>query len=358
MGFFSSIGHAFSSAVSSVAKVAIAPAVFVTKQTGNVLGHIPVIGTPLHAALNIASAPVTMTNAITSGARIDHAVMDGLKQQVQGVKDIAPYAKMVISVVPGVGQVASAAIAAGTALANGKRIDDALVEGVKGAIPLVAGATDLFNKGYEMAKLAPGDSVPSLPKMDAILAKLTPEKRKIFHSAIALGHAHKLQNNVAKAIKKPSVTLKLKAVAAKKIEQNPILSAGLLVLSDPAVKHGFEIGIGTFLHDVSPTELAAIKSGLHGPAELQGFNIAMAVRLGMALKVADGKMPPREKFGYYAVYGMQSATNAEKTLMLGTISHDNSARVGVTKAISEIKTGWWPKIVNFFHSHFHHTKTA
>jgi len=103
------------------------PAVALTK--------VPIIGKPLRSVYNLTTGPIDLAMRVASGARIDHAVMGNLKQQVRDVKTLAPYAQTVVSLVPGVGSGVSAAFGAGLALADGKPLTAALTAGIKSAIP-------------------------------------------------------------------------------------------------------------------------------------------------------------------------------------------------------------------------------
>jgi hypothetical protein len=345
MSFFKKLGHA----LGSVTKVALAPIKITTSGLGSVVGHIPVVGKPFKAALDVAvTGPLNTANAIASGARVDHAVMTGVKTQIAGAQTLAPYAKLILHQIPLVGTGADAAIAAGTALVNGKRIDKALVEGVKGAIPSDLRGT--FDDAFQLAANATHDNRAQL---NAVQQKLAPAAQKVFQAASSLGQAARLQTVVAKAATSPGTTLALKAAAAAKVKSNPVLESGKQILAyDKEIEHGYEMAVGTFDHDTPPVAIDAIRKQQTAKG-LQGFNIGMAVHVGMALHPAPSKMPAREQFGYFAVYGMQTATNAQKTTMLSAVSHDNSARVGANVAIGEIKTGWWPRFVRFVASHVH-----
>lgn len=102
---------------------------------GKGLDIIPVIG-PLYSALwTHVTSPLEVGNKILQGVPIDQVALQTLQEQVQVARTVAPYAQMVMQLVPGVGPIASGAISAGIALANGQTIDAALVEGVKGALP-------------------------------------------------------------------------------------------------------------------------------------------------------------------------------------------------------------------------------
>jgi hypothetical protein len=105
-----------------------------------VIKHVPIIGGPIHSILDktfhIAMAPSDMVVSIAEGdSRIDRAVLKSLKNQVKDFQQIAPYAEMVVSLVPGVGQGIGAALAAGVALSEGQSISGVLKAGLMGAIP-------------------------------------------------------------------------------------------------------------------------------------------------------------------------------------------------------------------------------
>lgn len=343
----------FTHSIGSVAKIAVAPIKITTSAVGSVASHIPVVGKPLNASLNIATGPLNMATAIASGARVDHAIVNGVKEQVKSAQTLAPYAQMVLHQIPLVGHGADAAIAGATALVNGKRIDKALVEGVKAAVPAELRGT--FDQAYGMASTAVSDNRAAL---NEVMKKLSPAQQKVFQAAQTLGHAARLQGAVAKSVTSPGTILKIKTLAAPKIAADPVLSAGKLVLAwDKEAEHGYEVAIGTFSHDTTTTAVDALRKAQTAKG-LLGFNIGMAVHVGQALHPAPSKMAPREKFGYYAAYGMQTATAAQKTAMLALVAHDNSARVGVNAAVKEIKTGWWPKVVSFVHTHLGHKKAS
>jgi hypothetical protein len=72
---------------------------------------------------------------VVEGKRIDRVLMDHLKESLQDFKQIAPYAQMVISVIPGIGPGVSGALSAGLALAEGQPISEVLKAGLIGALP-------------------------------------------------------------------------------------------------------------------------------------------------------------------------------------------------------------------------------
>lgn len=121
------IGHAAKSVQSAVGKV--------TKE----IKKIPVVGSPIgavfDASYHASFAMVHASVAIAQGRRVDRALMDQVHTAIKDFKQVGPYVQMVISVVPGVGQGVSAAMSAGLALANGQPIAEVLKAGALGAIP-------------------------------------------------------------------------------------------------------------------------------------------------------------------------------------------------------------------------------
>jgi len=242
-GLFSSIAHAVSSVAKGVAKATgvtaiTKAAVKVTKVATNfakgavnaTLGKIPVIGPLANSAVSIMNAPANLVSAIASGERIDKAVLNNLKQALKDVKQIAPYAQMVVSLVPGVGTGISAALGASLALASGQNITDALKAGVLSAIPggpLVQAAAGLaadalqgkniaasvlnnlpispaaktaLVQGLEAAKkIAKGQNVGKA-LLDGALKQLPPAYQKAIQIGTAIGHAKSLQEAATNAV--------------------------------------------------------------------------------------------------------------------------------------------------------------
>lgn len=139
---FKSIGKFVSNAVKTAGREIGSATKSVQSAVGTVtkqIGKIPVVGGPItsvmDAAYHSSFAMVNATVAVAKGQRVDKALMGQLNVAVKDFKQVGPYAQMVISVVPGVGQGISAGISAGLALANGQPIAEALKAGAIGAIP-------------------------------------------------------------------------------------------------------------------------------------------------------------------------------------------------------------------------------
>ncbi len=75
---------------------------------------------------------------IASGQRIDRALVGTAREGLSAVQDVLPIAQTIVQVIPGIGQGVSAALGAASgvlSLAQGKPIDEAFMQVVKGAMP-------------------------------------------------------------------------------------------------------------------------------------------------------------------------------------------------------------------------------
>jgi LysM repeat protein len=147
------------------------------------ISKVPVLGTIVHAAGTFVTSPLSLTHAILSGERIDHALIADFKRNIGAVKEIAPYVQAVISFVPGVGTGISGAIGAATALASGKSITQAVLEAAKGALP----GGPLAKSAFDVATAAAsGKGISEI----ALAAIPIPDSQKdIVRQAAAVAHA-------------------------------------------------------------------------------------------------------------------------------------------------------------------------
>ncbi len=230
-GLFSSIGKALKGAakgvakgVSTVSKVATAPITLPAKALAKVTHNIPVIGGIVGTVNQVALMPIALTQGVLDGGRIDKVALSNLKQTLGSVKSLAPYIATVVSFVPGVGTGVSAAIGAGLALAEGKSITEAMVAGVKGAIPGGPAAQAAFSVAQAAIERKPIDqiAIAALPIsasqktmmtqamtavkeiasgknvshaiVDNAIKSLPPQYSKAIQIGLAMGHAKSLQD--------------------------------------------------------------------------------------------------------------------------------------------------------------------
>ena len=158
---FKSVGHFISNAAKTVGR-AVDKAEHTIQDAEGFVTHeiskIPIIGGPIAGIYDsywhIMTAPLEVIINVATGSRIDRAVLAGLKEEATNIKEIGPYATMVVATVPGIGTGVAAVMGAGFALADGQPIDDALINGVVSAIPGGPAAKAAFNVAHAIVKAA------------------------------------------------------------------------------------------------------------------------------------------------------------------------------------------------------------
>lgn len=368
-------------ALKSAGKVVGAPVKLAAKGTGalgNLAGKIPVVGKGVKGVFTLTvSGPFKLAGNIASGARIDKAVMSHLKEKVSAVKDVAPYAQMVLTMVPGVGQGIGGAISAGLALAQGQPITQALVAGIKGALPGGPVAQAAFNlsvsavQGKPLDKIAL-DALPIDPQQKAVLVQglaaakdvaagkrvdaaifnnaqklLPPEAQKALQIGVAVAEGQRLQSIAKKHVNEGAVAT-LGKLGANIANSNPVLRAGAKVLTNPSQKSGFSIAMGVMgKKGLKPIELNSVRAKLSGQQRL-GFDMGISAHVAVADKKVPAKGTPVQKFAFAVTQGMTGAPPANKVGMMKTLAANPEARSGATAAVKQISAGrliWWRRLL-------------
>jgi len=127
---------------------------------------IPVLGTVLNAAVSLDPGQQigNISSAVGRGERLDKAILAEGRKSIQAVKDVAPYVQTALTFIPCVGTWIAAAISAGTALAEGRSISDAVVDGLRNAVPGGALGKTAFNAALAIAH---GESISNVA-LDAV----------------------------------------------------------------------------------------------------------------------------------------------------------------------------------------------
>lgn len=260
--------------ITSVAKPltsAVAPVSKAFNAAVKAVEKIPVLGPVI--GVTLAVTPIGLAQQIASGARLDHAVLNSLKNEVKAAKDIAPYATMIVSLVPGVGTGIAAAIAAGAALAEGKSITAALEQAVRAAIP----GGQLAQAGFDLAtKVAKGENVGKAA-LETARAQLPLAAQKAFDLGLAVASGKKLQSALANAVTSlaPAELQSMLAVGQKALQAVPGLAQAATHIADGAAKQGFQLAAGVLAHaGVTETAVTAMRGKLTGAAR-DGFDAAL-----------------------------------------------------------------------------------
>ena len=344
------------------------------------VGKVPIIGGALHAALSIADGPFQLVASVCSGERVDKAALNFAKTNISAVREVAPYAEMVITSIPGVGSVAAAGLAMGAALASGRPIDEAIMSGVKNAVPggalgkavfdvtsaavqgdniLSAASKSALNQLPPTAraalnvvqKAAKGDNIAKAA-LDEARSALPPQAQVAFNAAVAVATGKNLQGAINKGLQQLTSS-QLTAMANSGIEianKNPMFKATRELL-DTNAKPGFDVGVAMMSKTgVNEKTIGLIRTKLR-PAQRGGFDMAVSSHIGqVTAPLAANNMSVKAKAAFYATHGMRGASKAMRKNMLTPIKRDSEARKGALWAIKQIskkETGLWQSIKQF-----------
>jgi len=266
----------------TVASIAGAPVTAVT----DVIEKIPLVGPIVHEGLGLdpVKAIGGLTAQVIQGERLDRAFLNTAKDQLHHVRELAPYVQTVMSFVPGVGTGVSAALAAGTALAEGRTISDAVIEAAKNAVPggqlgktVLASALAIthgdsvskivldqvksnlpagIGRAIDMAVAAAGGKNVRVAVLRAIQSQLPAGAKKALDVGVALGAARNIQSSAARAITNPAVITRL---AGKQIP--PVLMQAMPKSAEAA--KGYRATMALLQHrGVTPHTLAALHAAV------------------------------------------------------------------------------------------------
>jgi len=368
-GLFGSIAHAVKGVTHAVTHNAITNAATSVAKTAtnyaehavaNTIGRVPVLGGLANTAMSLATLPANVVNQIASGGRLDQVALSSLKSALKDVKAIAPYAQTVLSMVPGVGQGLSGAIGASIALAQGQSITDALMSGVKGALPGGALAQAAFQIAADAAAGRPIttialDALPVSPQakqalsqgvmaardlasgknvsqslLDHALHALPPDAQKAVQIGTALAHARSLQS-AAGTIARVALPASAQAAAA---------AAGLASTYKAGMAAAQAVKLLPAHVPPPPHLLEAMHRGIAAKATMakaismaqQGHHEARQIVGAMT-----GQVGPGVHRGFKPRYHSQGASSA---VVSGPIMHHHHRHAGGIHARFESHVGW------------------
>jgi hypothetical protein len=169
------------------------------KKAADTVGKIPVLGDISRAgigALRLAAGPLAIAidagSRLARGEKLGDALKGAAMGQVDAVRDQLKLAEMVAPFIPGIGPGIGAALGAANALAAGRPITEALFAAARSAIP----GGRIAQAAFDTAKsLAEGKNIT-----EALLTTARnqlpggPAARAAFDGAIALAQGKKLQD--------------------------------------------------------------------------------------------------------------------------------------------------------------------
>jgi hypothetical protein len=282
----------------------------VSSSVADTLGKIPIIGAGLKGLYGFTYGTLIQSAAdVASGVRLDKVVSRNFERQLQNVKDVAPYVQTIISFVPGVGPGISGAISAGLSLAQGKPLDQVMVDAALGALPggplvksmaqmavaaasgkplsdiaisalpISPGAKEGLKAGLRVAAdVAQGKRVDKslLAEANRQIDNLPPQFRKAAQIGVAIGQGKKLQDIAMQQLPSLVGVGGPLARAGQKIALlSPIFRQARSLLAKG--QHGFDIAQGLLARSTVPShEFNKVRNALKGP-DLKGFDTAVAL---------------------------------------------------------------------------------
>jgi hypothetical protein len=287
-GIIQAIEHLVDAPVQTVVRAATGNQSLVV--TGVSVAKVPVLGDVINIVGEATLAPFKLADSIASGQRLDHALVGALKDQLKIIKDVAPYAQMVVSVIPGLGTGVAMAVGAGMALAEGQSITEATKAAIRSALP----GGPLVQAGFDAAlKVAAGENIGKVA-LEGVRSQLPAEAQKAFDIGLAVATGEKLQTALAKGLASIG-TGQLKEIVAsgqKAISSIPSLSNALKSVTPGAATQGFQIAAGLLSHaGVGEKALAAARNAL--PADVRaGFDVALKTQEPHVAWLANITNPP------------------------------------------------------------------
>jgi peptidoglycan hydrolase-like protein with peptidoglycan-binding domain len=162
---------------------------------GTIGGAIGSVATSIARPVgSLLTSPIHMASDLAHGKNVFNSIKDSVKRDIASAGEVAPYVQAVLSVVPGVGAGVNAAIAAGSALAHGRNITDALVAATKNMLPGGPLAAQALDTAYAIAK---GGNVLA-SSLEAARNQLPGGElaKRAFDTGLALAHGANLQKTV------------------------------------------------------------------------------------------------------------------------------------------------------------------
>ena len=343
-----SVGRGLESAVHAVGNL--------SSSVADTLGKVPLIGPGLKGLYGYTyGALIQSADNVVSGVRLDKVVSRHFESQIQNVKQVAPYVQTVISIVPGIGPGISGAISAGLTLAQGRPIDEALVDFAAGSLPGGALAKSMAKMAFDAASGKPLSdiAISALPippaardglkaglrvasdvaqgkRVDrALLAeanrqidRLPPQFRKAAQVGVALGQGKKLQAVAMEQIPSLIAVGGPLATAGRSIaSKSPIVMQARALV--PKGQHGFDVAQGLLAHSAVPQyQLERARSAFKGDA-LKGFDAAVALH---RRRVPSPPLPIRKgPPGKYAAHFVSKVLQGEPPQKLVSVARAMTA---------------------------------
>jgi hypothetical protein len=367
----------------------------VSSSIADTVGKVPFVGPGLKGLYGYSyGALIASADNVAQGVRLDKVASRHFESQIENVRQVAPYVQTVIALVPGIGPGIAGAVSAGLSLAQGKPIDQALIDAAMSSLPggalaqMAGRAAVAVAQGKPLSDVAvnampmPDTAKEALKatlrvasdlaqgkRVDASLAaeanrqmeKLPPGVRDAAKVGIALGQGQKIQE------------VAMNALPAMVAQSGPLVAAGSkIAASNPAVQsaralvgratQGFDVATGLLAHTgVNRAQITKARQ-LLTPENKKSFDMGVALHVSrVTSKPAPKHLTPAEAAGYHITKGLQGAPVGNKVSIAKTLVSHPEAKSGAGEALLQItqtrvdaananKT-FWQKFKEFFGFH-------
>jgi hypothetical protein len=342
-------------------------------------------------------------NPVPGGSGSSHTDFGGVDQFLKeaantcgdALKVIAPIAAIVVNIIPGIGQAASAAICAGIAAATASvaaaqavlnknpaalaAVASSVAAGIPGGSdPSVQAAITIGTEGVTQAAtgnvdpsalLSAAATIPGVPpqtqsalsNVGQILASGSPVTSQQVAAAL-----NQLPTNVQAGVHIGCITGNSAVIGASTTPNTSTLTAfehlGLQrEATDPVAlqgrtlagtgTHGFDIGIGCTLNKISASNLGAVRTQL-SPVDQKGFDMALALHIGNMVAPPPPPGTGASASAAYAItHGMGSHTSDAKASIMSNLANSPNARPGAVLAVKAIASknddGWFHRLLHW-----------
>lgn len=243
-------------------------------------------------------------------------------------------------------------------LANGKKIDAAVLAQVKSAVPnlpidpsLKAQLMATANTGKE---LIAGHGEQALSNVlhsavaDSVLnvstKGLSPDIKKALQTGMALGTATAHQAQAAEQLASPAVINKLVESGIQLTKADPVIAAARKLVGSGT--RGFDLGMGITNAKSNLFSISHVREQLSGPDKL-GFDMALSAKVGLVTQPIAKGLSAAAQAGHAVTHGMQGSDPSNKQAMMAAVKASPSASVGASQAVKSISVArehWLHKV--------------
>jgi hypothetical protein len=233
---------------------------------------------------------------------------------------------------PGATSALASAAKFGSDVANGKTVKEAGLDALVAAIPTTTTDGKALHAAVTVALAETEKSLQGSRVGDALFGygiKQVPaaqqqQVQKGLTTAIGLTHASNLQ--AAKTQAAPGLLAKLEVVGASDV--TPVVAAARAALGGVGVD-GFNAGHGLMQYAGDLYQTTALRAQLGDAADQSGFDTALALKVGNVASTLPAGVAPPVAAGYLVGAGSQTASEAQKDAIRGTVAGDPAVVAGV-----------------------------